>query len=312
LGIAIGYLFYAYPDVGKAEDIQIKIAPERVARGEYLANHVNLCMDCHSVRQWDKFGTPSLAGTEGAGGEHFNQELGFPGDIVSRNITPFALKDWTDGEIYRAITTGVSKDGSALFPVMPYTYYGKMDKEDVYSVIAYIRTLKPIEKENTPTKLDFPLNLLVRTMPQKANPTPMPDKNDILAYGAYMTNAAGCYDCHTNQVEGQFIGEDFAGGFEFNLGNGRIVRSANLTPDKETGIGRISEEAFVGLFKNYREGFTPGKVGPTDFQTPMPWLYYSGMTDDDLKAIYTYLKSIPAKSNKVKKFEIKTAVASEK
>lgn len=108
------------------------------------------------------------------------------------------------------------------------------------------------------------------------------------------------------------IGEDFAGGFEFTIGNGRIVRSANLTPDKETGIGKLSQSDFVGLFTRYRDGFVPGKVGPTDFQTPMPWIFYSGMTDEDLKAIYAYLKSIPPIQNKVKKFEIQTASTSEK
>lgn len=311
-GGGVGYLQFAFPAVGDAPDITIEPTPERVERGKYLANHVNLCMDCHGIRQWDKFAGPPVPGTEGSGGEHFNHDMGFPGDIVSRNITPFGLKDWTDGEIYRAITSGVSKDGSPLFPVMPYTHYGKMDKEDVYSVIAYIRSLESVEKENIPTQLDFPLNLIVRTMPQAANHQTMPDKNDQLAYGAYMTNAAGCYDCHTKQEKGEFIGEDFAGGFEFNLGNGRVVRSSNLTPDMETGIGTMTEQGFVDRFSNYRDGFVPGDVGPSDFQTPMPWAMYAGMKDEDLKAIYAYLKSLPAVKNSVVKFEVKKEATASK
>jgi len=118
-GGGLSYLNIAYPKVDAAPDITVEITPERLERGEYLANHVNLCMDCHGIREWDKFAGPPKPGSEGTGGEHFNHDMGFPGDIVSRNITPFGLKDWTDGEVYRAITSGVSKDGSPLFPVMP-------------------------------------------------------------------------------------------------------------------------------------------------------------------------------------------------
>lgn len=75
------------------------------------------------------------------GGEFFGPDLGFPGEFYSRNLTPANLRGWTDGEIFRAITAGVNKEGEALFPVMPYRNYSKMDKEDIYDIIAYLRTL---------------------------------------------------------------------------------------------------------------------------------------------------------------------------
>ncbi len=306
-GSGVTYLMVAKPDVGPAPEITVDITPERIERGRYLANHVNLCMDCHAQREWDKFAGPPAEGTMGGGGEHFNHEFGFPGDIVSRNITPYGLKDWTDGEIYRAITSGVSRDGSPLFPVMPYYHYGQMDQEDVYSLIAYIRNLEPVEKENQATTLDFPLNLVVRTMPKPANHQTIPNRDDVVAYGGYMVNAAGCYDCHTKQEKGEFIGEPYAGGMEFQLGNGRLLRSPNITPDKETGIGNLTETDFLNKFRAYRDSFVAQPIGPTDYQTVMPWIMYAGMKDDDLKAIYAYLNSLKPVNNPIKRFELTSA-----
>ncbi len=304
-GGGLSYLNIAYPKVDPAPDITVEITPTRLERGEYLANHVNLCMDCHGVREWDKFAGPPKAGSEGTGGEHFNHQMGFPGDIVSRNITPFGLKDWTDGEIYRAITSGVSKDGTPLFPVMPYYQYGEMDQEDIYAVIAYLRSLPVVETPKVETELDFPLNLIVRTMPKPANHQPIPDKSNIVAYGSYMVNASGCFDCHTKQVKGEFIGEPYAGGMVFELGNGRILTSPNITPHKSTGIGMMTEDAFINRFLAYQDsGYSPAQVGPTDFQTVMPWTMYSGMKTEDLKAIYAYLQSLPPVDNKIEKFVV--------
>ena len=63
--------------------------------------------------------------------------MGMPGQYFPSNITPAGLGDWTDGEVFRAITAGVSRDGKSLFPVMPYHYYGKMDREDIYSIMSW-------------------------------------------------------------------------------------------------------------------------------------------------------------------------------
>ncbi|MCZ7584017.1 MAG: hypothetical protein M5R36_12145 [Deltaproteobacteria bacterium] len=77
-----------------------------------------------------------------------------PGTIFAKNITPAAIGDWTDGGIYRMITTGVNRDNGAAFPLMPYLSYRYADPEDVKAVVAYLRTLAPIENQTPPTKLD--------------------------------------------------------------------------------------------------------------------------------------------------------------
>jgi mono/diheme cytochrome c family protein len=185
-GLIVGLLAYVklgLPNVGEAPDITIEATPERIKRGEYLANAVCVCMDCHSQRDWTKFAGPPVEGTWGQGGEIFNQDFGFPGSFVSKNITPFGIKNWTDGEVFRAITTGVNKDGKALFPIMPYMQYGQMDQEDLYSIIAYIRTLKPIEKANEESHPDFPMNFIINTIPTKQATTTRPDKANKIAYG---------------------------------------------------------------------------------------------------------------------------------
>ncbi len=194
LGI-IGFITYvktALPNVGPPAELTIERTEARIKRGEYLANSVAVCMDCHSTRDWSKFSGPLTPGTLGGGGEIFNQDLGFPGVYYSKNITPYGLGNWTDGEIVRAITTGVSKDGHALFPVMPHPNYGKMDQEDIYSIVAYLRSLKPIQKDIPASVSDFPMNIIINTIPKPASFTPIPDTTDLELYGAYVFNAAAC------------------------------------------------------------------------------------------------------------------------
>ena len=89
---------------------------------------------------------------------------------------------------------------------------------------------------------------------------------------------------------------------EFQIPSGLVV-SANITPDKKTGIGLWSEDAFVKRFKMYADSnYKPQKIGPNDMNTPMPWMMYAGMEDKDLKAIYAYLQSIDPIEHKVVKF----------
>ena len=96
---------------------------------------------------------------------------------------------------------------------------------------------------------------------------------------------------------------NYAGSFEFNMPGFGIVRSANITPDEKTGIGSWSEDFFVNRFKAYGDSsYVPHAVGENDMQTVMPWLMYATMEEEDLRAIYTYLRSLPAIENKVVKF----------
>ncbi|WP_207426290.1 cytochrome C [Pedobacter sp. SYSU D00535] len=301
-GAGLSYVKFALPDLEEAPKLKVELTPERIARGKYLANHVAVCIDCHSTRDWSKFSGPLDPKGIGTGGEKFDHNVGFPGEVYVPNITPYNLKNWTDGEIFRAITSGVKKDGSAIFPIMPYKSYGKMDKEDIYSIIAYIRTL-PSQATSSPERsLDFPLNFLVNTMPEEANLTPIPSESNQLAYGAYLVRSAACRDCHTKQEKGEFMeGMDFAGGQDFGLPGGKVT-SANITPDKETGIGSWTKEQFVSRFKAHENANAEREVNPGDFQTIMPWTMYAGMKATDLEAIYTYLRTLKPVKNQVTKF----------
>jgi hypothetical protein len=292
------------PNVGDPEGLKIVGTPERIARGNYLANNVAACMDCHSTRDWTKFSGPLIKGSLGKGGEIFAQEFGFPGRYVSKNITPFGVGDWTDGELLRAISTGVNKDGKALFPIMPHPNYGKMDKEDLIAIIAYIRTLEPIEYVPEVSESDFPMNFIINTIPKKANFSRIPSTTDQIAYGSYLFNVAACNECHTKQEKGKAIkGMELAGGFEFPLGSGGIVRSANISPDMKTGIGSWSEQLFVSKFKMFdSKNFDALDVEAGKFNTVMPWTMYGNMTEEDLKAIFAYIKTRKPIKNKVVKF----------
>ena len=302
IGGGLSYVKFVLPDVGPPPDISIEITPERIERGDYLANHVFLCMDCHSERDWTIFSAPPKEGTKGGGGDEFTREMGFPGHYYATNITPAGIGDWTDGEILRAIVSGVSKDGHALFPIMPYPYLGKADKEDIYSVIAYLRTIDPIQKNYPKSESDFPFSLIINLIPAEATLTKSIDRSDKIAYGEYLCYS--CIECHTKDEKGQIIQElAFQGGRVFPLPKGGVVYSANITPDKETGIGNWTEEQFIQKFKQYLDSsFVYPEVPPNTFNTYMPWVMFAGMHDEDLSAIYMYLMSLDPIESSIVKF----------
>ncbi len=306
VGVAglLTYVKFALPNVGDAPELKIKATAAQIERGRYLANHVSVCMDCHSTRDWSLYAGPPIPGTQGKGGDRFGPEMGFPGVFYSRNITPAGIGQWTDGEIFRAITSGVNRDGKALFPVMPHPAYGHVDAEDVKSIIAYVRTLQPIQNVIPASEPAFPMNFILNTIPQKPDFQTRPDTTDELAYGKYLVTMAACTDCHTKQDKGQPVpGMDMAGGREFVM-PGAVLNSANLTPDTETGIGKWTKEAFIARFKAYdpAKGYVSHKVGPGEKQSLMPWTMYAGMTEHDLGAVYSYLRTLKPVKNQVVTF----------
>ena len=306
VGIAglLTYVKLALPDVEKAQELKVELTPEKISRGSYLANHVTVCMDCHSTRDFSLFAAPPKKGTEGMGGDRFDETMGFPGVYYAKNITPAGIAGYTDGELYRLITTGVNKKGEAIFPVMPYPYYGKMDPEDVKAIIAYIRTLPPIKSNVPESKSNFPMNFIINTIPQNADPQKTPPKSDKVAYGRHLANMSACIECHTQVEKGQIIKElMYGGGREFQFPDGSVLKSANITPDVETGIGKWTEEEFIKKFKSFADSaYVSPKVAPGEFNTIMPWTMYAGMTEEDLSAIYAYLRSVPPMKNQVVKF----------
>ncbi|MAN03051.1 MAG: cytochrome C [Owenweeksia sp.] len=305
-GAAIIYILSATPDVGEAPDLKVEISPDRVERGRYLATSVMGCMDCHAQRDWSHFAGPVKPGTTGGGGELFGSAMGLPGEYYSPNLTPYHLGDWTDGEIFRAVTSGVSKDGRALFPIMPYLNYGQLDKEDIFSVIAYLRTLEPVENDVQESVSHFPMNIIIHTIPRKPEFTQRPDQANRLAYGKYMFTAAACGECHTPVKKGEAVpGKYLAGGMEFSLPNKVVSISANITPDRNTGIGSWTPDQFVQRFNDFNETvFSSYPVKDYEFNTIMPWMYYSRMRKNDLEAIHTYLSSVEKVNNRLDRYRV--------
>ncbi len=251
------------------------------------------------MRNHNLFAGPVEEQSLGQGGEAFPGDFGV---LYAPNITPEALGSWSNEDIYRAIVTGVRPDGSALFPLMPYPHYSQMDPRDVEDIIAYVRGLTSRSGKSGQTELNFPFNLIVRTMPLPAAPKPRPAVG-TREYGSYLTNMASGTDCHTPMDKGAPVpGLSFAGGREFPVPSG-VTRSANITPDKETGIGRWSREAFTARFKDPKAAHNlDSPLAPGQVNTIMPWRSYAGLTAEDLGAIYDHLMLQPAVKNRVQHY----------
>ncbi len=287
-------------------DITVPTDAATIERGRYLANHVAVCMDCHSKRDWNYYAGPIVEGTLGQGGEVFDQSSGLPGIIISKNITPHAVAHWSDGELYRAITGGLQANGDALFPLMPYDAYRTMAQADVLAIIAYLRTLQPIANDTPDHQLNFPLNLIVNAIPLAAEPRTVNRADDSVAgqqaYGAYLAQMAGCTWCHTpvNATQQAIPEQLLAGGHEFVLPNGTLVRANNISSDKAFGIGNWTEEQFIARFRIYQsEAGQTMPVAEDGNNTLMSWTLFAGMTDEDLAAIYAYLMASEPRSSQV-------------
>ena len=305
--IGVSYLMLKKPAQRPATAEKIQATPERLARGEYLVRHVSICLDCHAERT-TAYGLPLKPGREGAGGFIWDEKIHFPGVLAASNLTPdpdTGLGKWTDGEIIRAIREGVDREGKALFPIMPYGHLRNMSDEDAASVVVYLRSLKPIRYEKPKKSLQVPLNFVEKFEPKPLDgPVAAPDRNDRLAYGKYLTEIAACAECHTPKDDkGRTLpGKEFAGGWEMHAPWFRVV-TANITPHPNTWMGKATKEEFIGRFKAFAnmtaENAPPAPKGR---QTLMPWLAYSRMTEEDLGAVYDYLKTVPAVDNAVNPF----------
>ena len=295
------YLFFAFPKVSDATNMKIDATPERIERGKYLANGFAGCIDCHSERDWTLFSGPVIPGAEGKGGFDYGEGAG---TVPAANITSdmeTGIGSWTDGELFRAITSGVDKNGKFLAPMMPYVEFAKIDKEDVYAIIAYIRTLPAIKHQVPPRKLNFPLYLIFRTIPKDAGQfTKIPDPGDKVKLGEYY--GISCKFCHSPNEKGEFIpGKLFSGGVEYPMPDGKIIRSANISPDKETGIGNWSKELFIQKFRANAD-LANLNMQKHEYNTPMQWnLFGTVLTDEDLGAVYEYLMTQQPVKNKVEK-----------
>jgi mono/diheme cytochrome c family protein len=182
---------------------------------------------------------------------------------------------------------------------MDFMPFHNLSDEDLTAVISFLRSQQPVKNLIPDNNYNF-LGKAVRAFLIK----PVgPDgevaksvKRDTTAeYGNYLTHyITNCRGCHTNRnmMTGAYTGPDFAGGlkFESSTEKGAYTMSPNLTPDAETGrITNWTQEQFINRFRQ------PRIIAISD----MPWDQFRTMTDDDLKAIYKYLKGLAPIKNKI-------------
>ena len=276
----IGWRPFIGPRKRALTNRQFERTPDRQARGRYLVLSVLGCENCHSPKDWSKHGAPMLPGREFAGQSLEGLITGFPGFATVPNITPDRETgggEWTDDQYARAIREGIKHDGSTLFPMMPYSDYKPLSDEDLASVVVYLRSVPAVRHAVPPMKVNFPVNYLVRSAPEPVTePVHGPDPLDRLATGKYLATL-GC-GCHS-EVENL----DFGGGDHLK-GPWGDVTSANITSDP-SGIGYYDESSFLKVIRT-------GYVGARELNSVMPFGEFQNMSDDDLKAIFAYLRSV--------------------
>jgi mono/diheme cytochrome c family protein len=296
------YVYFRPPAHAPPSSIRVDMSPERIQRGEYLFTALCACDACHSQRDFTRAGGPVVVSGRGQGMVMPYRDL--PGRIVASNITPdreTGIGTWTDGEKIRAIREGVSKDGRALYPLMPYESYRIMADEDVQALVAYMNSLPPVRNPLPQTELSWWTSFRIKSLPSPVDqPVPTPDHGGGELYGEYVATLAGCEGCHTPNPGGK---EDtplrFAGGRVFETPYGTVV-SANITPDKETGIGKWGMVQFLdrmSLYARYEIEGTP-QAAPDQF-TVMPWAAYSQLNDEDMEALFLFIKSRPPRPHRV-------------
>jgi mono/diheme cytochrome c family protein len=261
-------------------------SPEQIQRGEYLARAGD-CVSCHTAR----------GGAPYAGG--FRMETPF-GYLLSPNITPdidTGIGRWSADDLYRALHDGVNRRGQDMYPVMPYTFYTNVTREDSDAIYAYLRTVTPVRNTVDINQLHFPFDQRWSMVAWRelyfTEGTFKPDVSRTPAWnrGAYLVEGLGhCSACHSPrnrlgaiETKREFTGATIDGWFALNL-------SSNL----HTGLGEWTAEQIATYLK------TGALAGKTTALGPMVEVVknsLSYLTDADLTAMAEYLKSIPANSS---------------
>ncbi len=298
------------PHAGPVAPFEASGTQSQIAHGEYLFHHVMVCAGCHSTRDFTVHGHPRSALGAGSGPDAFDRALGIPGVIYAPNITPAGVGDWTDAELRHALVSGVTPDRRALFPIMPWPNFAKAAESDLDAVISYTRTLAPLDADVPERTLDLPLNVIVNFFPEAASPPDSPPSDDDpVARGRYLATLASCADCHTPREGGAPVeGMAYAGGSAFRRAGYGTLFSANLTPDPETGLGSWTEDDFLARFAA-GEGHDNEKIALGTPNPVMPWDEYAGMKEQDLRAIWAFLETLPPIQNDVPDFEPDVEVA---
>lgn len=298
IGGGFAFLSLRSPSMAPASAKKVASTPERIERGRYLFATAG-CETCHSQLDETRFATPVIEGGYAKG-----QPVPGPGKIIAPNLTSDAetgAARFSDGQLIRAIREGIGHDDRVLFPIMPFTEYCNLSDEDVESLVAYIRTIPPVRNPLPKTEVMFPVNLFVKSYPKPVGSVAPLDRADKVTYGRHLTRISGCHFCHTPTKNNVPIEEQaFSGGHPFKLTATARAISPNLTPDAETGLGKWSEQQFLEKFaeyKTYAQNGSP-KIEP-ELNTSMPWISFARYSDDDLRAIYAYLRTVPAITNGV-------------
>jgi len=268
---------------------------EQIAKGQYIFALAGGCA-CHTVPK----------GTPHAGGRAFPIPFG---TVYSTNITQdkeTGLGDWTDQQIRDAMTKGILRDGSRILPVMPYDKYSCMAQADLQALIAYLRTIKPVKKATPELKTWAPFArslgtpIFLKIFGRFSNASSAEPQSGV-ERGRYLVDHVSlCGDCHTprNSIGVPKQSYYLAGASEKAGPLGQAV--ANITPDKETGIGEWKREDIVELLHS---GTKPDldNVQGIMYEVIQGISYgYKDMTKQDALAIADYLKSTPPIKNKVK------------
>ena len=267
-----------------------------IAKGKYLVYGPAHCADCHS----DPSSWPALekgAEVPLVGGRVFNIPIG---TVRARNITPdpeTGIGKMTDGEIARALRYGVSSRGRAFLDIMPFH---DMSNADMEAIVSYLRSVPAVRQERPETEYNLfgkVINAFVIKPVGPENPNVADVERDTtVAFGKYLAySVANCRGCHTNRdlKTGEFVGPDFAGGFHMDVDGepGKFFLTPNLTPSSTGVITGWSLQKFISRFRS----------GKLMAGTHMPWAPFGKMSDNDLKAIYKFLQTVPAVEHQVPK-----------
>lgn len=278
---------------GKIE-LTVDVTPERVERGRRTVQLLRA--GCHLDNE-----TSTLAG------KPIPDLPAQFGAAHSANITrdpETGIGAWTDGEIAYLLRTGVRRDGRYTPPWM--VKLPNMADEDLLDVIAYLRSddplVRPVKAQRPASKPSLLTKVLCRVafkpVPYPEKPIVAPDPGDKVACGRYLVQGrAMCFPCHSadfakidDAVPERSAGY-LGGGNAMPDMNGRIVKTSNITPDPETGIGKWSEDEFVRLL---RFGVRPDRT-----VIVYPMVPYPELTDEDARAIHAYLGTVPPIKNAV-------------
>lgn len=286
-------------------NMKVPVDSVRIAEGKRIGSM--LCRECHYSPE-----TQKMTGT-------FRADIKDLGDIYSLNITQdgtHGIGNWTDGELYYFLRTGIRpQTGQYVPPFMPR--FSRMSDEDLKSVIAWLRSPDPIvapdTREYPPNQYTFFIKALANTMfgplPLPENPILEPDTTDKVALGKYVANGMiGCYACHSgditelNEFEPEKTGGFFGGGGIMLDETGETeIPVANITMDKETGIGNWTEQQFDDAVRFGKK--------PQGGLLHYPMTPHAALTETEVKAIFAYLKTVPVIKNKVNRFQETTPQA---